>query len=359
MIRNMEDKIRVLMIGPDRSVHGGISALVNSYYEAGLDKKVELKYIGTMKEGSRLKKLFVAACALIRFSVCVNSCDIVHANFSSDSSFMRKSLFIRIAKRRGKKIILHQHGGDFRNYYRNELDGRGRKYVKKILGMGDVMLVLTKSWKEFFSRLTDPDKIYVLPNGVVTKNVKVYEKGDPKDMNSILFLGRICVDKGINELIGAVEKLHRENSSVRLYMGGIFEDDKLREIIEKNSGFIKYIGWVSGDEKEKMLRKCGMLALPSYFEGLPVTLIEGMLHGCCVVASKVGGIPDIVEDGEDGILIEPKSTQALKNGLERVMKDAELADKLSCNGVKKALGKYSIEKLSEDLIGFYKKVCND
>ena len=111
----MDKKIKVLMIGPDRTVHGGISALVNSYYEAGLDKKIELKYIGTMKEGSRLKKLFVAACALIRFIASVRRYDIVHANFSSDSSFMRKSLFIRIAKRCSKKILLHQHGGDFRN----------------------------------------------------------------------------------------------------------------------------------------------------------------------------------------------------------------------------------------------------
>ena len=55
------DKIRVLMVGPDRGVHGGISAVVNNYYEAGLDRKVDLKYIGTMREGSKVKKLLINA----------------------------------------------------------------------------------------------------------------------------------------------------------------------------------------------------------------------------------------------------------------------------------------------------------
>lgn len=348
--------MKILMVGPDRTVHGGISALVNSYYEAGLDEKVELKYIGTMREGSKLKKLFVAAGALFEFVRCVDDYDIVHANFSSDSSFMRKSLFIRIAKRRGKKIVLHQHGGDFRNYYSNELSDRGRRYVRRILDMGDLMLVLTDSWREFFGTLTEPAKIHVLPNGVVTKGIETDTATFSKDMNKILFLGRICVDKGIKELIRATKKLHEENDKVRLVMGGIYEDESFRRVIEKNSDFISYVGWVTGSDKEKYLRECGILALPSYYEGLPVTLVEGMLYGCCVVASRVGGIPDIIEDEKDGILVNAKDAKALKNGLERVMKDKELSDRLSCNGVKKALGKYSIEKLSEKLVGYYSQV---
>ena len=58
--KTSNNKIKVLMIGPDRSVHGGISAVVNNYYEAGLDNRVDLKYIGTMKEGSKAYKLLVA-----------------------------------------------------------------------------------------------------------------------------------------------------------------------------------------------------------------------------------------------------------------------------------------------------------
>ena len=53
----MDDRIKVLMVGPDRSVHGGISGVVNNYYDAGITEKVDLNYIGTMVEGSKLRKL--------------------------------------------------------------------------------------------------------------------------------------------------------------------------------------------------------------------------------------------------------------------------------------------------------------
>ena len=343
------------MIGPDRGVHGGISALVNSYYEAGLQQKVELKYIGTMKEGSKLKKLMVAGLACLDFMHLLRWCDIVHVNCSSDSSFMRKSIFIRYAKKHGKKVLLHQHGGDFVNYYNAEISEKRRSYIREILDMTDLMIVLTDSWKAFFGKLTDPGKIHVLPNGVVTTSVH-RDDGTKKDMNKILFLGRICEAKGVKELIESVIQLHYDNNNVRLYIGGIFEDNKFLKDIEENSTFIKHIGWVTGKDKEKYLDECGIMAVPSYFEGFGLSVVEGMLHGCCVVASNVGGIPDIIENEIDGLLIKPRDVHELKNSIERVMKDKNLADKLSCNGEKKVRDKYSIEKITDQLLCYYQQI---
>ena len=98
-------KLKVLMVGPDRSVHGGISGVVNGLYEAGLDTRVDLKYIGTMKEGSKLRKLFVAGIAYLSFLFCVDKYDVVHVNVASDNSFKRKSLFVKVAKKHGKKVV--------------------------------------------------------------------------------------------------------------------------------------------------------------------------------------------------------------------------------------------------------------
>ncbi|RKM57796.1 glycosyltransferase family 1 protein [Butyrivibrio sp. CB08] len=351
----MSDRLKILMIGPDRRVHGGISALMNSYCEAGLQDKVELKYIGTMKEGSKLKKLMVAGLAFIDFMRSVDRYDIVHVNCSSDSSFMRKSYFIRYAKRRGKKVLLHQHGGDFVNYYNNEISDKKRAYIREILDMADLMLVLTNQWKDFFGGLTDGNKIHVLPNGIVTEGVNTPAPGT-KDMNKILFLGRICLAKGVKELVAAVHDIHETNDKVKLYLGGIFEDPELIDDIEENSTFVKHIGWVSGEDKNKWLDECGIMAVPSYFEGFGLSVVEGMLHGCCVVASNVGGIPDIVEDEVDGLLVEPKDEDSLRNAIERVMNDKDLADKLSGNGVKKARDKYSIENIETQLLSYYEEI---
>ena len=139
----MDDRIKVLMVGPDRSVHGGISGVVNNYYDAGITEKVDLNYIGTMVEGSKLRKLWQAVKAYIKFLKLLPEYPIVHVNVASDSSYYRKSLFIKAAKRAGRKIVIHQHGGDFETFYEKEQNDRGRARIRQVLGMGDVFLVLS------------------------------------------------------------------------------------------------------------------------------------------------------------------------------------------------------------------------
>ena len=347
----MADKVKVLMVGPDRGVHGGISAVVNGFYEAGLDQKVNLRYIGTMKEGSRVKKLLVAGFAFARFLLCLPGADIVHVHFSSDMSYLRKSYFIRAAHSFGKKIVLHQHGGDFGTFYGKELDDNGRLRVKKTLEMGDVMLVLTQSWKKFFSEIAPSQKILVFPNGVRTSGTDT--NNGVKDFNKILFLGRICRDKGISELLDAVSEIHKEKPDVKLYIGGIYEDAEYKARIDECKDFIEYVGWVQGEEKEKLLSECGMLALPSYYEGFPVSIIEAMIKESAVVSCPVGGIPDIIDNGEDGILVPPKDSSALRTALMNLIEDHSKAKELGEKGRKKVLEKYSMEKNIDNLQKIY------
>lgn len=348
-------KIKVLMVGPDRTVHGGISAVVNEMYAAGLDKRVDLKYIGTMKEGSKLKKLFVAAFAYARFLRELAWCDVVHVHFSSDASYYRKSYFMRAAHRHGKKLVLHQHGGDFKTFYNVELGDSKKKRLRDTLSMGDVMLVLTRSWKEFFSGIVSGDKIMVFPNGVMTGAGSGFSNKN-KDFNKILFLGRICKDKGIEELLAAMKLVHEDYPEVKLYIGGIYEDEYFREKVDSCGDYVKYLGWVSGQEKDSYLEECGILVLPSYYEGFPVSIIEAMLRRSAVVASNVGGIPDIIQDGADGILIPPKDSEAIKNSLEKLISDTNFAMDLGEKGREKVLKNYSIEKNIDKLVGIYSKL---
>lgn len=350
--------MKVLMVGPDRGVHGGISAVVNELYDAGLGNQIDLEYIGTMKEGSRFNKLVVAGCAFLRFLVALPSADVVHVHFSSDSSFVRKSYFIKAAHKFGKKIVLHQHGGDFKNYYGKELDAKGRKRVKNILEMGDVMLVLTKSWKDFFSGIVDQSMIEVFPNGVRTVGHAASEELE-KDYSKILFLGRICKDKGIDELLEAVEDIYKSGRKVKLLVGGIFEERGYREKIASAGAFAEYIGWVSGQEKDKYLQECGILVLPSYYEGFPVSIIEAMLRRSAVVASCVGGIPDIIDDGINGLLVPAKDPKALEESLIKLIDDNKLAKELGENGRNKVVEHYSVEENIKRLIEIYTNLTCD
>jgi len=341
------------MIGPDREVHGGISGLVNGYYDAGLDEKIDLKYIGTMKEGSKLKKLMVAFFAYVRFCLCIDGYDVVHVNVASDNSFWRKAFFIKCAKRHKKKIVIHQHGGNIEEYY-EKLDEKSRQKVRNIFGMADVFIVLTEKLRDFFKTIIENDKIQMLSNGVSTRSSGGINNA--KDYTKILFLGRICKNKGIGELLDAIDDIHNDHPEVRLYLGGIYEESEYEAEVEKRSSYVNALGWVKGKEKDEWLDKCGIMVLPSYFEGFPLSIIEGMLHGCAVISTDVGGIPEAIKDGESGILIKPKDTEGLKNAVRRVIDDKKFAEKISLGGYKTAIEKYSLEKNIENLVEIYKKI---
>lgn len=340
------------MIGPARSVHGGISGVVNNYYDAGLHKKIELCYIGTMVEGSKLRKLWQAFFALCLFGCKLPFYEIVHVNVASDASFVRKSFFIRLAKLFGKRIVIHQHGGDFEGYY-GQLGESAKEKVRRILSMGDAFLVLSPVLKDFFGKVIDDNaKIILFPNTIRIPEMQIKQYGQHK----LLFLGRICKEKGISELLSAMNGLKNSYPSCRLYLGGVWEDETFKRMVEEQADCVEWIGWVSGKEKEKYLRECDIFVLPTYFEGQPVSVLEAMAYSCAVVASAVGGIPQMIDNGHSGILVKPKDAEELQNVLEQLMSDSQLCECMGTEARKKVERDFAIEQSTEKLIGIYDKL---
>lgn len=349
---NNASKLNVLMIGPDRSVHGGISAVVNNLFDAGLDKMVNLTYIGTMKDGSRFRKLLVAIKAYLQFCRAVKHCDIVHVHFSSDASFWRKSLFIRKAYRVGKPIVLHQHGGDFRTFYIHDLNNKQRTYVRNTLNMGSVMLVINPELHELFKKKVLLDKLptLIFPNAIQIPSETVKKYGQ----HQLLFLGRICRDKGVQELLEAVRQLKGQYPSLHLYLGGSFEDSDLKRLVDSMSDCVTWIGWVSGEDKANWLKKCDIFVLPSYFEGQSVSILEAMSYSCAIAASNVGGIPQMILNGQTGLLFEPKSTASIEETLQKLLDDPALCRNLGKAARKRVSSQFSMDKYIHKLLSIYK-----
>ena len=346
--------MNILMIGPDRSVHGGISAMVNNLFDAGLSSKVNLNYIGTMSEGSKLHKLLVAAKAYFCFISKLSWADIVHVNVASDSSFYRKSLFIKAAHRHHKKIVIHQHGGNFDEYYMNVMNDGQKENARKILGYGDSMIVLTPEYKDFFENQLGIKNIIVLPN-----SIKIPEKNffvQETKAIQLLFLGRVCKTKGVAELLDAIDILKNDYPNIILYIGGIYEDISFKARIESMNKNVKFLGWINGTEKEEHLKKSDVFVLPTYFEGQPISVLEAMANCCCVVASNVGGIPMMIEDGKDGVLVEPKNVDSLVNGLRKVIENPEFAKELTDNAYAKVKSEYSIEQSIDRIVNVYEAI---
>lgn len=344
--------IRVLMIGPDRSVHGGISGVVNNYYEAGLDRKIDLHYIGTMVEGSRLRKLLRAMGAYLKFLCKLPVYDIVHVNVASDNSYRRKAVFIRTAHFFHKKIVIHQHGGDFETFYYKERGAKGQRRIREVLKMGDAFLVLAPLWKKFFGQIIGEEGITVLPDAIA-----IPEKFSKEYSNhNVLFLGRLCKEKGIGELLSCVPQLVSKIPDFHLYLGGIWEDQELRSLAERDKEHITWLGWISGEEKQSWLKKCRILALPSYFEGQSVSLLEAMAYYCGIVASDTGGIPQMIRQEETGLLVPPKDAEALHEGLLLLLQDDDLCRKFGNAARNKVEKEFGIEENMRKLVGIYEEI---
>lgn len=346
--------MRILMVGPDRSVQGGISGVVNNYYRAGLDKKIELHYIGTMVDGKKIKKLIKALQAYIRFLLCVAKYDIVHVNMAADASYYRKIYFICVSKLFHKKLIIHQHGGDVERFFDTDVKGIRRRIRYKILNKADAFLVLAPIWKVFFGNILPKDKIYVLPNGI---EVPCYDanKKDYSDCN-IAYIGRICREKGIQELYDAVEALQHDFPTIHLYLGGKWESEELRSQQKDKGEYISYLGWLGPEQKKNILQRCSVFVMPSYFEGQCIAVLEAMSYGCATIATKVGGLQQTFCDGEDGMLIEPQSTDALVNALRCLLLDVQYKKKIGVAGKNKVSTKFDIQVIMKQLLDIYNNV---
>lgn len=343
-------KIRVLMLGADRTVHGGVSAVINNYYRAGLDRQIALHYIGTMVDGSKVRKLLQAVWAYAVFLLRLPGAQIVHVHMAADASYYRKSIFIHTAAFFHKKLIIHEHGGDFQNFYYQK-NVKQQKKIQKTLNKAAYFIVLSEEWKTFFSPIVNPSKLRILENGIP---VKIRGKKDYANHRAV-FLGRLATTKGIRELLESIPQIKRAYPDFELFLGGVWEEEELRELAGKQSQTVHFLGWIDEVQKERILEECSIFVLPTYFEGQPVSLLEAMEAGCAVVASGVGGIPQMVTDGYEGVLISPGSTRSLIEGMKQVLESEIFRKQLGTAARNKILEKYDIRRGIGQLLKIYEE----
>jgi len=325
------NKPRVLMIGPGRNVMGGISTVVNNYFLLGLDQETELDYLTTMVDGPKMRKLLVAAKAYIRIGALLKRCDVVHVHMAAQASFDRKALFIKRAKKAGKKIIIHQHSGDFDKYFFEQSDNGKRERIKQIFSMADKVIVLSEEWADFFgSHVCDREKIRILYNGVI---VPQQEKDDYRDHN-VLMLGRLGQRKGTYDLLSAIPKVVDKVSDAVFYLGGDGDVEQCQKIVSEQGleDHVKFLGWVRDADKEQYLCKCSTFILPSYKEGMPMSVLEAMSYGLATVSTNAGGIPQIIEQGVNGIRVEAGDVDAIAGALLHVLENEEERRRLGTAG---------------------------
>lgn len=350
--------MKILVVGPSTTKSKGGMATVIS--EIGDDKELNKKYdielFESFVDGGKIKRFIYTSVAYLNFYFTKRNYDIYHIHAASRGSTFRKGYYVRAAKKWGKKVILHIHGAQYMEFY-NEVSDRKRKKIINILKSADMVLALSKDWKSKFDQTFGLNNCYVLENGIDTVKLKEAIIEPSLHRNCFLFLGRLGERKGAYDLINAMEIAVQQNPEIKLFMAGDGEIEKVKKIVvEKGlNNNIDVIGWVDLRKKIELLKKVSTLVLPSYNEGLPMSILEGMACGKAIISTNVGAIPEVVCPN-NGILIKPRDINGLSEAMIRISNNLNMIEEFSTNNIFKINNSYSMKAMHRKLEEFYDNI---
>lgn len=341
------------MVGPDRSLRGGIVTVVDGYFDAGLaDRCAALAYQGTGVGANLLTKSLAFARVLPSYRCELCDCDIVHLHISAKGSFKRKSMMAAMARLAGKKVILHEHSGEFARDFEVG-DDSYRKKVRGTFNAADRVIVLSEEWRDYFADnvMRDASRLSVLHNGV-----SIPERPcTPCAHQDVLFLGRLDANKSPDVLLRASRAALDAAPGMRLVFGGDGDLDRYRALA-RGLGIADrcdFLGWVTGEDKERLFARAGVYCLPSKNEAMPMSVMEAMAHGVPVISTNVGGVPQLIEDGVDGLLMNVDDEGSLSRLLLELVSSPERRSELGLAGRRKIMDSFSIHSSVNKLVGIY------
>jgi glycosyltransferase involved in cell wall biosynthesis len=243
--------------------------------------------------------------------------DLVHAHWLPAGA---------VAMATRKPFVVQLHGSDV------VLARRAPWLARRVLCRAAVVVCVSTALGDE-ARGLGAAEVIVIPNGVEPP-AEVGEEADPPE---VLYAGRLSREKGVLELVQAAQGMN-------LVVVG---DGPLRAQMPHARGF------VPRDELARLYARAAVVACPSHREGFGVTCLEAMAHGRPVVAGAVGGLLDLVVDGETGILVPPGDVVALRAALERLLGDRELRRRLGAAGRRRASEQFSWDRITHETVELY------
>ncbi len=350
--------LQVVMAGPDRSVCGGIRTVVGQYLSWKKWNNVQIKYIPVYVEGSFLYKIWFFLRGFLRiWRLCLaGRIDILHLHMAERGSFYRKALILLISNKWGIKTVMHHHGAEFLQYY-DESGGLERAWISWTLEHADLNLVLGKDREKAMRSRFPRASFQIFQNAVKVPSDSLY----CRNARGLLLTGRLGKRKGVYDLLRAVAACNsRLDEDIKLYLCGDGEIEKVRKEAERLgiAGRLAHVGWVSSPEMEEMYRSAMIFVLPSYHEGMPMALLEAMAHGIPCITGDTDAVPEVIKNGENGVLIKPGDITGLSRVILHLADDTEYRTRLGRRGYRTVKEAFNIEHRMEELEKIYQMVTS-
>jgi glycosyltransferase involved in cell wall biosynthesis len=365
---NMEadGKIRVIIVSPslDPKLNvSGVSSVVNLIVNC--NKSVQYIHFQQGKtdteRGGKLNRLkrILESYASWKQLLKKDENALIHYNMSMDAkSIIRDVPFIRYACRHKRSVLVHIHGGKYLFYTKRPLFIN--VFLKELFRLKLPVVVLSNEEKWTIQKEFQHNDVQVLPNVVDLREASSFtrEYSYSKKRLDILFIGRITEDKGINYIISACKTLKEEGLNFILHIAGKEQGkaDYIGQLKSALGDSFLYEGIVFGKAKAELLKQCDIFLLPSYYEGLPMSLLEAMSFAEVPVVTDVGSINTVVKDKYNGLLVKVKDSQSIVEAVKLLICKEDFRKNLSVNAQSTIFEKYNPDKYINQINDLYNRI---
>ncbi len=332
----MPERPRVLQMGPDIGTGGGMASALRSLLESDLAERFQFDvvatYGGTADRGADLPRRLAIYCgALLRLTLWSlrGRGRIVHVHGTVRGSMYRKSVCVLVAKALRRRVVFHIHSGAVEiAFFAGSRDRLSLRLFRTALNAADVVLAVSTASAAALERAYGVTGVEVVPNAAPA--VPPFERTPSPGEVRCAYLGGFANQvKGGEVLVAALPAALASEPALRLTLAGPGEPPADATALFAAEPHLEWAGWLGPEEKDALLRASECFVMPSLSEGMPMALLEAMAYGMAIVATRVGGIPELVDDGVTGLLVEPDDPEALAAALTRLAADPELRRRLA------------------------------
>ncbi|KER74450.1 glycosyl transferase family 1 [Burkholderia cepacia] len=356
-------RVAVLHVGPGCGQRGGVASVMQEL--RAMDGQfacegIEFAFFETrgFRRVSAIPRFLVQD--IPRFVPASYRADIVHLHVSARGSFYRKLIFYAIAKLMRRQTVFHLHAGDF-DQFSACADRVTKMATRWFVGRSDAAIGVSASCAHVLNRFRgNAHDARVIGNtaGAAEHDALNAAEAICRSRPYIAFAGRLTKQKGVDTLVDALAILATRGFDVDLELAGEGDIQYWRAYAAARgvADRLRFAGWLDGADKALFYRDASIFCLPSQFESFGIVALEAMFHGIPVVATRVGGLPDIVVDGTTGRLVASSNPIALADALQELLNDRERGKLMGAAGRQRAYRLYSADAIATEYVNCYDEI---
>jgi glycosyltransferase involved in cell wall biosynthesis len=358
------DVPRIIMLSPSLSAVSGVSTHASLLFGSTLAHEFEFVLFQVGSQGrveSKLQKLFRLIRSPVQLAAMIarRRAAIVHINTAMDTkAYWRDMWYVAVSRLCGCKVIFQIHGGSLPEEF--FAGSKWRTYLlARVLRAANVLVLISQIEQQAYRKFVPTTRIEFIPNAIPMDGLLDADPGKAQRAAALhlVYVGRLVESKGILEAVEAVRLLREQGIEVRLSIAGSGPlEGTLRQIVADGSlqDRVAFLGPVFGAQKSALWCAADVFVFPTYHkEGLPYSLLEAMAAAAVPVISPIGGIPDVMRDGVEGVFVPSRDPAALARVIARLHADRGLVVRMAAAARVRVCQHYTVDRLAKDFRALY------